>query len=202
MTTTWNPSDKSSNITLSGGNLIATHSTTSVGGVRSTSSYSTGKWYWEITLGPVSDLVIGLANSTYSLSTSDNVGADLNSVGWYPYFNDVIVNDAILATIQAGTQNDVIGFAWDADNKLLWIRTNAGNWNNSGTANPATSTGGLSLSSLHAGPFFIVLGSDKSGDAGTLNVGATSFANAAPSGFTAWDSGGVTANPRSFVMIL
>lgn len=47
---TWNPADKSADITLSLGNLKATQTTSSWDSVRSTIGKTSGKWYWEYTM--------------------------------------------------------------------------------------------------------------------------------------------------------
>lgn len=48
---TWNPSDKSANVTLSNGNLTATiTANTAFYGARATIGKSSGKWYWEQTV--------------------------------------------------------------------------------------------------------------------------------------------------------
>lgn len=62
----------------------------------------------------------------------------------------------------------------------IWFRQNNGNWNNSGTANPTTNTGGYPLTGLQSAmiPFGIA---DNNGI--TFNFGASSFAHTVPSGF-------------------
>ncbi len=59
--TTWNPSDKDSTVTLSGGNLTAD---SSGGGVRSVYSATAGKYYWEVTYPvAVAGQMIGVATA-------------------------------------------------------------------------------------------------------------------------------------------
>jgi hypothetical protein len=74
--------------------------------------------------------------------------------------------------------------AFDATAKLIWFRRNTGSWNGSGTADPATATGGVSFSAL-TGPFYAVVTSGKVGTSNTANFGASTFAQPVPSGFTA-----------------
>ena len=50
MTTTWNPSDASANVSFSGGNLIASYNTTPDAGVRSTSNSLSSKIYFEASI--------------------------------------------------------------------------------------------------------------------------------------------------------
>src|SRR5262245_53474608 len=75
---TWNPSDKSANMTLSNGNLTAQCSVTGDTGVRGTSSATTGKLYFEVTTDQTGianggDTGIGIGASTANLNT---VGAN------------------------------------------------------------------------------------------------------------------------------
>src|SRR5262245_47172505 len=71
---TWNPSDKSANVALSNGNLTAQGTTTADGGVRSTTSRSSGKYYFEI----VWSSNAGGGDTGCGIATS---GANLGSIG-------------------------------------------------------------------------------------------------------------------------
>jgi hypothetical protein len=83
--------------------------------------------------------------------------------------------------------NDVIGYAVDLDNRRIWIRPNPGsNWNNSGTANPATNVGGITIPAGTMVPFCTFGGaSGTAGSSFKANFGASAFAGAVPAGFTA-----------------
>jgi hypothetical protein len=71
----------------------------------------------------------------------------------------------------------------------VWFKKQGGtNWNNSGTANPATGVGGLLLSGAGAIYLLGTLFGNTPGDTGTVNFGATAFIGTVPSGFTAWGS--------------
>src|ERR1700722_17006644 len=97
MATTWNPSDKSAGINLSGANLIATRNTSLPGfqGVRGTTFKTTGKWFWEQqnnvgTSSPFAGLMTGAA------SINSFPGGDTHGVGWQmtnglTYFNGVLL---------------------------------------------------------------------------------------------------------------
>jgi hypothetical protein len=85
------------------------------------------------------------------------------------------------------TTGDVIDIALDAGGQLIWIRDNGGNWNGSGTANPATCIGGVSISAI-TGPYYAAIGI-KGGNVGaqvTANFGATAYSFTAPAGFGNW----------------
>ena len=69
---TWNPSDKDASITLSGSNLIATGTASSLWKtVRGTVSHTSGKWYFEIKARFVSAAngwMVGVANASQALN--------------------------------------------------------------------------------------------------------------------------------------
>jgi hypothetical protein len=187
--TTWNPSDKSSTITLSGGDLIAASNTgATIGGVRGSRSITTSKAYCEIkaTYAIITDDFIGVAPAAKSLTTTSGVGsAWVDIFGGWMYINSG-ANSGNIGNFNSG---DVLCVALDMSNKRLWFRRNAGTWNNSGTADPATNTGGFDVSALFtsAAAFPIAVLVDT-GPTDTLNAGASAFAQTMPSGFVAWNS--------------
>jgi hypothetical protein len=64
----------------------------------------------------------------------------------------------------------------------LGIRVDAGNWNNSRT----TGAGGISISSLNAGPYFAAISQHNTTEVITANFGATAYAQSVPAGFGNW----------------
>jgi hypothetical protein len=191
--TTWNPSDKDSTITLSSGNSVATsNSSSSFGGVRGTKSLSAGKAYLEFTftystfanaypgIALASKGLSGFSGSTGSAQVEMNTG-QMQINGSNPGFIDGFV------TFLSG---DVLCIALDLTNQTIWFRRNAGTWNNSGTANPATNTGGFDVSAMFssAAAFPYVQFPNSSPVNEAINGGSSAFAQSIPSGFTAWDS--------------
>ena len=89
-------------------------------------------------------------------------------------------------SLGARSAGNVIGVAIDLDNRKIWFRVApSGNWNNSGTANPATNTGGIVHPTGTMVPFCTFGGvSGTAGTTFTANFGATAFSGAAPPGFT------------------
>lgn len=182
MATTWNPSDKSTYIDLSNGNLTAAGNNTSHGGmVRANAGKSSGKWYFEakINTGLYDQIAIsiGVANSTASLNFSSNsIGESAN--GWsYNGWSGKKENGA--GTIVYGatyTTGDIIGVAMNMDDHILTFYKNGASQgsaftNLSGTLYPAV------------GPY-----KQPGYDAiVTGNFGATSFSYAIPSGYTRFD---------------
>jgi hypothetical protein len=185
-TTTLNPSDKSATTTLSGGNLIATQAT-GYGGVRSVSSYSSGKKYMEFTptVGVSSfDNLIGIANATHTL----NAGPDTTSAGWFESQTTVDGNGGSIGTGMVGFGvSSTVCMAVDIGNSTIWFRVNGGLWNNSGTADPATNTGGFSISYMTGSVVFVwVLGNGGSSAVETVNFGGSAYSFTPPSGFGNW----------------
>ena len=181
--TTLNPLDKKSDlVVLSNGNLTATG--TDTGGnnwVRSTSA-KTGKRYVEFTATTVANSVFGIAD----LSAMTFPGANAKSFGLF-YHGFGSINGTFPDWLTAYASGNVVGMAVDLTAGLVWWRTGAGNWNGSGTANPATGAGGFSIAAYTGTPHHIIVSGDN-GHVATVNFGATAFANAAPSGFVAWDA--------------
>ena len=172
------------NITLSGGNLVAT--TTNNGAVRCLAGVTSGKIYWEVTatLWVQNSTCVGLGLATTSLANFWNATANciaMNRGG--QIFNNGSIGPSIGGTLATGA---IVCFALDVTNKLLWMRNGAaGNWNGSGTANPATGVGGISLAAWASSALYAMAGGIGGSDAWTANFGASAFSGAVPSGFTA-----------------
>lgn len=183
MAVTWNPADKSALLTLSGGNLIATHSAVAAFGlVRATASLGAVAAYWEVTVAPGSaSMGVGFGNAAASLS--NYLGSSADSIG-YQANGQVYINGVLVATIATYTTGDVIRVARNAARTKAWFAVGAGGWNNDILANqnPATGAGGISLTGLSAGPDFPMAG-QYTNDVATANFGASAFAYAVPSGY-------------------
>lgn len=180
--TTWNPADLI-NITLSGGNLIATP--TGGGGVRSLGSATGGsKYYWEGTWGVGTASGFGVANSSATLSTVINTGT---GAAFVSNSGASTVNGVSQTNIGAFGAGGVCCIALDVGAQFIWFRNgSAGNWNGSGTANPATGVGGWSINSIEgtSNPIFALCGAVTAASSITVNFGAAAFAGVVPSGFT------------------
>ncbi len=165
--TTWNPSDKSANITLSGGNLTAATSG-STGGVRSTNSKGAVQAYFAITIvsGPGgTSQFIGMGTASYD--ESQNVGNEANSWGYNPVTGTIKNNNSTLTTVATSAIGDEIEMEYNGTaNTLEWFK-------NGSSLYKAT---GISAT------MYIAWSSNGTGSA-TLNCGATSFAHASPHSF-------------------
>jgi len=190
----------SSSFTLSNSNRTAlrTASSTTPVAARTTVTRSTGKYYHEFTYiashGSSDAIGIVLSTGTASdMNNGNNSGVVFLNFGPGQIYSNNSNTGSLSTSFTAG---DVIGIATDLDNHRIWFRKSAGNWNNSGTANPATNTGGFTLASGLFGPA-VSLGNTGSvaGDGFTMNCGQVSYANAAPSGFGNWLDDGTFFTP-------
>lgn len=178
---TLNPLDKSSDLTLSNGNLTVTAGGSGYDTVRSTIGTSTGKWYWEwkYTTVASADAMVGFAKSTASLN--NYVGIDDKAWGNYMPTGNKLFNTGNTAYGSSQAVNDTVMLALDLDNgKVYWGKN--GTWFNSG--NPASGTNpaytGVS-GTVYAG-FSLT---NPNVTAGTVNFGQTAFTYSVPSGFNA-----------------
>lgn len=191
-TGTWNPSDKSTaNIVLSNGNLTATVTASAIGnnGVRTTASNSSGKFYWEVTVGTVNstsdNTCIGITTGAQSLtgiSGSNGVNSFIVYADTSVFYNG---SSAGIPNAGGGLANAVWSFALDMNAKLIWVRKGAGSWNGNGGNNPATGVGGFNISSVFGSVAAFPMFGPNNNAVVTINLGATAFSNSVPSGFVA-----------------
>jgi hypothetical protein len=194
-TTAWNTADGTGSITYSGSNLIVTSSAAGSKGTRGADPQTSGKYYFEckLTVQASGSTACGVG-SDYAWPTT--VGSNGNYAAVCYKGGSCWIGGSTPGGVGAtlGT-SDVIGLAVDLDNKKFWARKNASNWNNNGSADPATNVGGFTLTipstaTLNVGasnlalPVYPIAVMASSGDQVTANFGATSFAQSVPSGFT------------------
>jgi hypothetical protein len=180
---TFDPSNKASNIALSGGDYIATESTAGYGRTkaRSLTGKTSGKWYVEATVnetGSENEWALSVCNS--SVSMADGALGDANSTT-YQSNSYVGANASYLGNYSTFTDGDVIGLFADLDNdRIAWSKN--GTWQNS--ANLSTGSGMVDISFLTGTKYFVfqTFNSDPAqlGKA-TLNPAATP-----PSGASLW----------------
>ena len=164
---TWDPANKSANVTLTGSNLVAT--TTARGSVKATLGKSSGKWYWEFVCSGASfgNALPGVANA--SELVSDYPGFSSNSVA---YFNDgrKFTNSVLGTYGDSYLAGDNIGVALDATAGTVTFYKN-------GVSQGAIS--GLT------GTIYPMAGGASSAIIVTANFGATAFAYTPPAGYNA-----------------
>ena len=167
---TWNPVASSSYATLSNGNLDATGNTSADNGcLLATIGNSSGKWYWEETIGTVvtnyprvGAMQAPATNGIYPGKTSTGVGYLANGV--------IQKNDTTITTVASFTTGDVIGMALDLDNLTLAFYKN--------------NTLQYTATALPTGTYFSGVG-EYNGSTSTVNFGQRPFAYTAPSGYKA-----------------
>lgn len=181
--TTWNSADKSSNVALDGTALIVSCTSNGDGAVRSIDKKSTGKFYWEIpsTTFNGADAGCGVATAGAVLATIGTTVAN----AFMAFKSGNVYSNTVLQFNIGTLASSSAQFAMDCDHKRMWVRKAGGNWNGSATANPATNTEGVDVSSwfstgLHAAGSI----QNNASDTMTANFGASAFAFSVPSGFT------------------
>ena len=163
--TAWNPSDKGAGCALSNLNLTTVFS--SPGSVRSVIAKSSGKWYWEVTVGSPNNSVVGVANS--SALMSQYCGSNINSWGWYVGGNVLNNGSFVNNGADTYTTGDVLGIALDMDAKTMQCYKNG--------VSSGTAITGLSAT------MYACVGSGGAPTGNTTNFGASAFSYTPPSGF-------------------
>jgi hypothetical protein len=202
MTTALNPNDAAPGVVLSNGNLTAGATTDGSTAVRSTQGQSSGKFYFEVAFswgGAGSVTGCGVYAMTASLIGSPLASAlgsatvYANGGIWVNGTSTGVAISNLTAYPSGGVYIATRCVAVDLTDSTIWFRTNNELWNASSTANPATNTGGISISALFptnvafAGLAFQNASSSPTTE--TANFGATAFAYSVPGGFSAGPSG-------------
>jgi hypothetical protein len=193
--------DRPGTITLSGSDLIGTvGASANYNSVRATTQQlkgGSGKVYFEfewLSFTDSGEEGVGIATRSAALdgsATNNWIGWDANSVGWYPD-GGVRGPSGAVNNIQTITTTQTGCVAIDFANSTIWFRTNAGNWNNSGTANPVTNTGGISFSAL-SGQVLPMMTTGFSGTSVEFNFSGP-FAQTPPTGFTKYDGSSTSSS--------
>lgn len=177
---TWSTTDLSPSgvWAFSGGNTVATESTSSSSSIRATSGKSTGKFYFEISVSAagafdafVGFIPSGVAVTNINLVSAYCLRANGSTVGFSSPFSFA--------------SGDTIGFAVDADAGKAWIRLNGGAW--AGGGDPAAGTS-PSASGLTPGVTWMpAAGADNNSTDHTFTAkfSPATFQTAAPAGFAA-----------------
>lgn len=202
---TLTPLDKSSLDTLSAGNLVVTGSPSNNGANRATWFLTSGKWYWETTVGTPAGSYpyVGLYSPAHVLSDTgagipgwgSNRDVGLAGNGGF-YFNG-----GFSAATSAYANGDVMMVAFDTDTGKFWAGKN-GTWQAGG--DPAS--GGSPLTTLDVGTPYAPGVSSYNGATATFNFGqggqsgltydsnsGGSFKYAPPSGFKALSTANLPA---------
>lgn len=177
--TLWNPADSGTSFVITNSGRTATATQPPFGnlGGRSIASKPTGKFNWEIRVDTLNSgtMEIGMAKSAWPenatvLNTAN--GAILRNNGTAGYNGSNVLISGF-----------VVSVALDLTNSKIWWRTNSGNWNNSGTDDPATNTGGVSISGFATSAFAAAFLNSANQQAITARFSSSDWTLSAPSGF-------------------
>jgi len=179
-----------SSVVIRDGNLTFTKSgATYYNSTYGTIGVSSGKYYWEVTQGSTTDLVVGINNSFYS-DANNGPGYSANSFIYMAYngnkLNNYPVNGASVAYGAAFlTLNDVIGVALNMDAGTLTFYKNG-------------VSQGVAFTGL-SGKFFPYI-SDQGGQItlAYVNFGQRPFTYTAPSNFLALNTYNTSTIPMLF----
>jgi len=171
-----------------------------------TQSVTSGKWYWELQSGVVSDKMVGIMWDTYTTvgfpGNNQGPGGSGYPQSWMFRSNGTKNSNGIaLAYGSAWNANDVIGIALDMDNSKIYFSIN-GTWQGGGDpvggSNPAyTFTSGLSIIPA-------LFGVDNTANDMNMNFGAPvgGFNSTPPTGYSSMISttlpASVISNPRDY----
>lgn len=184
---TWNPSDKSSSVSLSSGNLVATRNTgtSAYRCARATTGKDyTGEGYFEIvitTMDAGGYLMLGIATTGASLTAY--VGSDAYGWGYYGAEGGKKMNGGTQTAYGTNfAQGNVIGVAFK--NGKLWFAKN-NTWNGSPSSDTGEAFSGIT------GTLYPIVGlydAVAPVDSITGRFKSSAFSYSPPSGFSAWDA--------------
>ena len=160
--------------------------TGSISAVSSTTGHTlgaAGRYYAGFKLETVGNqYYFGLQPTSSAVSTL-NAGVQINSGGAVSYLGaDTGVR---IGSISNG---DVVNIAWDASAKLIWLRRNGGLWNGSAGADPATGSGGISMSTgaTVSWELWVYNNGSMGTTVVTVRTELADLIYAGPVGFTSW----------------
>lgn len=164
------------------------------------------KRYWELSIddfpsGTDDGLWCGVSGFPIPSGTVYTIGQDSSSASYAQDFSRIgsfgilFHNDGNVGFMPSYDMGETLCFALDDAANLWWGRLGAsGQWNGSGSADPATGVGGISLTPNAGQPYVIASTMEVTAGSGqiTMNAGASAFVGALPSGYSAWDTTGAT----------
>lgn len=132
---------------------------------------------------------MGVANAYTNIT---NISGDATGTCSLVMSNGAIYLNNVQApgspTLGARANGDIIGYAVDLTNKLMWFRVcPSGNWNGNAGYTPG-GTGGVSIAAINPDgvllPLYAFVYNIGTGGVITANFGDSAFSGAVPSGFT------------------
>jgi hypothetical protein len=180
-----NPLDKDPSVTVSEGNLAHTTGASWLCSRGNFQLPTSGKWYWETTIGTTTSASVGASIGVCSASAVLN---NFNTTGQYQaqaaatgnLYSNGTQTASTLGVFSAG---DIIQIAADCDNGKIWIGKNNVFWNSTGstTGNPSGNTNEtFAVSPINLFPFTATYQNTV-----RYNFGQRPFAYTPPTGFKA-----------------
>jgi hypothetical protein len=187
VSTVWNPSDKTTNISLSNTNhtgSVTTNTSTNEGvrAVGVSHGASSGKWYLEF-----STILSARGSGSYGCAAFGDTLGSSGQLGVDPGGTLHVSTNSI--ALSSSPDGHTLGIAIDLVNNLVWATLDGVNWSSNGaTGNPATGTGGVSSSGVTL-PIIPYMWQQAFGPGhSTLNCGDNAFTFTLPAGFLPWDA--------------
>ena len=166
----WNPADKNANVTLSGSNLVAS-STVANCAVRSATAKSSGKQYFDVTIGSPTNACVGVMTAGSSIADGVWVGSNTGGIGYRADGNTYIGNSVANTKFETFTTGDVIGVCVDFTLLKVWFSKN-GVWQN---GDPVAGVGGFTINA--ATNYFPAF---SGGNGATAGAGTANFSTVYP----------------------
>ena len=194
---TLNSLDNIASATFTEGNLQIVTGVSSDTYNTATFGMTAGKWYWEakfLSSGALGNAEWGIvAQPSYKTTSGARLYQQSNSVSVNDYNYNVYANGSSTGiTVGTYAQNDIINFAYDADNNAFYIGRND-TWLNSGVPTSGASKTGAFTAGTSGITYFPAVG-DQNGSAGysfQFNFGNPPYTVTAPSsdanGYGAFD---------------
>lgn len=174
VSTIWNPSDKSADISLSNGNSTATKTSTGVErGVRALGSKSSGKWCLPVLIDRLTENGIDIGLATSSASLSNYLGFDSYGWGFDSANGKIYHSGSNVAYSTSYSSGDVIEILFNADSGELRFTKNG-----AVLASGAAAATGLTM------PLFAAISFKGNGDGATIKAMISSYA--ASNGYALW----------------
>jgi len=182
--TYWDPTTKHGNITISGGGYtVTTSATSSFSNAKSTKYHSSGKYYVEFVINTIGSTFL---RPGFLLSTAAN-NVSVAGVNGIAVRGDGIIETGGVTGVDLGTPavNDVFRAAIDITTGNTWFALNAGTWNNSGSADPATGAGSIVING-GGGQSLAIACDPRSNSFVTFRPLQSQWTYTAPTGFVPW----------------
>jgi hypothetical protein len=204
MTSGWNPTPLFGNPGIDGPN-IAGNSGEGTNVALGATIHSSGLWYCELLntgsgFSGYNSVEIGFGAGT---STSGNITHNgYNAIGIQA--DGALASNSITVETYTFTAATVFGWAIDFTHAMLWVRANTGDWNNSGTADPSTNTGGISIANqIAVNGTLMAVGAVAQNPSFTARLQDTTalFTNAPPAGFSPWSAGPATDPTKGMFLL-